>query len=191
MAKARWATHAPTARSLYAIRFAHPQKRRDLQRAYTRYRPSFANVQQTATPQRGGATMRITPSPSPAQGPQQLSRTERLARALIADRNREAASRADISECFVCGHGMLCRGSRFCSDRCREFYDTGAPGHFQHWRQPRVVYRDSAGREMKLTTSGFLIACAHRRKEFDSRDTAVARPSVSAPIANVRTISRS
>jgi hypothetical protein len=84
--------------------------------------------------------MRITPSPPPAQGPQQLSRTERLARALIADRNREAASRADISECFVCGHGMLYRGSRFCSDRCREFYDTGAPGHLEDWRASRALF---------------------------------------------------
>jgi predicted nucleic acid-binding Zn ribbon protein len=120
--------------------------------------------------------MRITPSPSPAQGPQQLSRTERLARALIADRNCEAASRADISECVVCGHGMLYRGSRFCSDRCREFYDTGAPGHLEDWRQPRVVYRDSAGREMKRTTSGFLIACAHWRKEFDSKGPRCCSP---------------
>ena len=96
-------------------------------------------------------------------------KTEQLAAALLADRNREVQERTDITKCFMCGVSMLYRGSRFCSDRCRDFYDLGEAGHEQDWRRPRrVVYTDSAGREMRPTTNGFKIRCVGCEKEFES-----------------------
>ena len=32
-----------------------------------------------------------------------------------------------IVHCWVCNHSNRDRGSRFCSARCREYYDSGAP----------------------------------------------------------------
>ena len=57
---------------------------------------------------------------------QMTKRTERLAEAILADRNRPSAERTDIAKCFMCGTGMMYRGSRFCSPRCRDFYDDPA-----------------------------------------------------------------
>jgi hypothetical protein len=63
-----------------------------------------------------------------------MSRVQRLTKALLADRNRKVtAERTDITHCFMCGFGMLYRGSRFCSVRCRGCYDAGEPGHEQDW----------------------------------------------------------
>ena len=98
-----------------------------------------------------------------------MSKTEKLAAALLADRDRDQPERTDITKCFMCGHGMMCRGSRFCSDRCRGFYDAGEPAPDQDWRRPRIAsYRDHQGQAMKPTTAGFKINCAHCRKEFES-----------------------
>jgi hypothetical protein len=33
----------------------------------------------------------------------------------------------ETTKCFVCGYGMLNRGSCFCSDRCRNAFDSGFP----------------------------------------------------------------
>jgi hypothetical protein len=95
-------------------------------------------------------------------------RTAQLASALLADRNRVKTTRADITECFMCGVGMMYRGNRFCSERCRDYYDAGNPGHAQTWRQPEVVYLDRSGNRMKPGAKGFGIQCAHCRKDFDS-----------------------
>ena len=97
-------------------------------------------------------------------------RTQRLADAILADRSGDQPARTDIIACFMCRTGMVYRGNRFCSDRlCRAFYDTGEPAPEQDWRRPRTVgYRDRFGREMKATTNGFKIACAHCRSEFES-----------------------
>ena len=95
-------------------------------------------------------------------------RTAQLASALLADRNRIKTVRADITECFMCGVGMMYRGDRFCSERCRHYYDAGNPGHEQTWRQPEAVYCDRSGNRMRPGAKGFVIQCAHCRKEFDS-----------------------
>jgi hypothetical protein len=39
---------------------------------------------------------------------------------------------AGLDECFLCGRGMVYRGSRFCSSRCREAFDRGFPRHDPH-----------------------------------------------------------
>ena len=56
-----------------------------------------------------------------------MSRVKRLTEALLADRSRGETDRNDITKCFMCRTGMMYRGSRFCSDRCRNFYDAGEP----------------------------------------------------------------
>jgi hypothetical protein len=38
----------------------------------------------------------------------------------------------DPVECFLCGRGMVPRGSRFCSPRCQEAFDSGFPRHDPH-----------------------------------------------------------
>jgi hypothetical protein len=88
----------------------------------------------------------------------------------------------DITKCFSCGFSMRYRGSRCCSERCREWFDTGNPGYDQDWlyRQPSGPWRVIAGPpgtvgteyhnpDMRPTKSGFMIRCAHCTKEFDSR----------------------
>jgi hypothetical protein len=44
---------------------------------------------------------------------------------------------SDAIECHACGRGMTYRGSRFCGDRCRAWYDNGNPGYAQLWFSPR------------------------------------------------------
>jgi hypothetical protein len=37
-----------------------------------------------------------------------------------------------FGECFLCGRGMVSRGPRFCSPRCRKAFDCGFPRHDPH-----------------------------------------------------------
>ena len=91
-----------------------------------------------------------------------------IAKAILADHRRERSERTDITKCFMCGYGMVYRGSRFCSDRCREYYVEGNPGHFQDWLQAKITYQWQDGRPMRAGQRGFHINCAHCRKEFES-----------------------
>ncbi len=97
------------------------------------------------------------------------TRTERLAAALLADRDRKAFERANVGVCFMCARGMIYHGSRFCSDRCCDYYDAGAAGCEQDWRQPDIAYTYLDGHPMSKAAHGFKIACAHCRREFDSK----------------------
>jgi hypothetical protein len=91
-----------------------------------------------------------------------MNRIKRLTEALLADRGD--TERADITKCFMCRIGMMYRGSCFCSDRCRVFYDAG-----HDHDQPHVIaYRDRVGQPMKPTVDGFRISCAHCAREFES-----------------------
>jgi hypothetical protein len=121
-----------------------------------------------------------------------------LAAAIEADLLRQDRQRADITSCFQCGHGMMYRGSRFCSDRCRDFYDAGNAGFAQDWRHLKANYgiigwrvvagppgivvgsdyykslRGAFGKRayqgpMRPTKAGFLILCANCQKEFESK----------------------
>jgi hypothetical protein len=105
-----------------------------------------------------------------------IGNTARLAEALLADRNQAKSERADITKCFMCGVGMMYRGNRFCSEQCREYYADGAPGFEQDWLRPEIVYRDRTGAPMKMGPHGFMIACAHCRKEFDSKGLRCCSP---------------
>ncbi len=128
-----------------------------------------------------------------------MSRVQRLTKALLADRNREVTTeRSDITRCFMCGFGMLYRGSRFCSVRCRGCYDAGEPGHEQDWLlrpkpeslpltelkviagPPGVelgasVHKLTFGNRklpatlMQRTAAGYMIRCAGCGKDFESK----------------------
>ena len=90
-----------------------------------------------------------------------------IAKAILADHRRERSERTDITKCFMCGYGVVYRGSRFCSERCREYYVEGNPGHFQDWLQAKITYQWQDGRPMRAGQRGFHINCAHCRKEFN------------------------
>jgi hypothetical protein len=106
----------------------------------------------------------------------QTERAERLAAQLLADRNRKTTERTEIGACFMCGRGMVYRGTRFCSDRCRDYYDTGAPGNEQDWRRPDIAFTYLDGRSMAKGVHGFKINCAHCAKEFDSKGLRCCSP---------------
>ena len=116
-----------------------------------------------------------------------MVRAERLAAALLADRNRNDRERTDIAKCFMCGVSTLYRGSRFCSERCRAWFDAGnAPianasnYDLTGWRvitgPPGIetgsdYYAGVFGRKpmsMKPGRSGFYIPCAYCKKAFES-----------------------
>jgi hypothetical protein len=62
-----------------------------------------------------------------------LTRVEKLAAALLRDRERPAPTNNSIIECFTCGRSHMRRSvsgddnSRFCSKGCRGAYDAGFP----------------------------------------------------------------
>jgi hypothetical protein len=89
-----------------------------------------------------------------------------IKRDLLRDDDKPAS---DITECFSCGRGMMYRGNRFCSARCRDWYDAGNPGRGQDWLHGELVYRWRDGRPMQRGPQGFLINCAHCSKQFDSK----------------------
>jgi hypothetical protein len=84
-------------------------------------------------------------------------------------------------QCFSCGYGMTYRRSRFCSDRCREWFDVNNPGLAQEWlERKRAAWRVIAGPPgtvgteyynpgLRSTKAGCLIDCAHCGQEFDSK----------------------
>jgi hypothetical protein len=128
-----------------------------------------------------------------------MSRVQRLTKALLADRNLEVTTeRTDITRCYMCGFGMLYRGSRFCSDRCRDVYDAGEPGHEQDWLHrpkpeslPLMELKVIAGppgvelgaslhklilgdrkipaTPMQRIAAGYMIRCAGCGKDFESK----------------------
>jgi len=87
-----------------------------------------------------------------------------IERDLLRSDNSQPA--IDITKCFSCGYSMTYRGSRFCSERCRDWFDDGNPS-FEDQRSP-MVYRWRDGRLMSAGRYGFYIACAGCHKEFES-----------------------
>jgi hypothetical protein len=51
------------------------------------------------------------------------------AAAKLTTRMPMAHSDKDPIDCFACGRSVIYRGSRFCSERCREAFDNGLPPH--------------------------------------------------------------
>jgi hypothetical protein len=66
------------------------------------------------------------------------------------------APTVDVTKCYSCGHSMLARRGRFCSDRCRDWYDAGRPSFDeQRERQRQDITRR--------------IQCQGCQREFESR----------------------
>ena len=97
-----------------------------------------------------------------------MNKTERLAAALLADRERPTIHH-NIIPCFVCANKFIYRGrqgelnGRFCSMRCQDWYDAvNKPVNEE------IVYRWRDGRPMRMGPKGFYIDCAYCQKEFES-----------------------
>lgn len=113
-----------------------------------------------------------------------MMETTKLAAAIERDLLRDdAPTRTDITKCFVCRTGMMTRGGRFCSDRCRSAYDSGFPAAGQDWlwakSGPLIVIAGPPGYRLdprafpelrvRNTATGRKISCAGCGKEFDSK----------------------
>jgi hypothetical protein len=70
-------------------------------------------------------------------------RQDQIAAAIRHDLLRDDDDKSiDAIKCVSCKRGMIPRnGNRFCSERCRLWYDAGNPGHAQDWRQPKPSFR--------------------------------------------------
>jgi hypothetical protein len=97
-----------------------------------------------------------------------VSKSERLAAAILADRDRPT-SQHNIVPCLVCGYTFVYKGrrkelnGRFCSMRCQDWYDVGkAPITDQ-----KVAYRSRFDKLMRMGPKGFYIDCAYCQKEFE------------------------
>ena len=94
-----------------------------------------------------------------------MIKTSTLANLIMQNTLADKPQREDAPECFACGRPYTYRGpngddsGRFCSARCREAYDAGFP----QYAPPKIAYSLPRGRH------GFLIGCAHCRKQFDSK----------------------
>jgi hypothetical protein len=83
-----------------------------------------------------------------------------LAKAIERDLLANRPAREKEATCFTCGRGCLPNSNRFCSTRCREGFDAGAPPASKtglHWYS------------LPIGPTGFLVNCAGCGKRFDSR----------------------
>jgi hypothetical protein len=62
----------------------------------------------------------------------------------------------DITRCFSCGHSMVYRRSRFCSENCRDWFDAGNPSYEQQ-------------QEWTRKPAAMSIVCLGCQKEFYSK----------------------
>jgi hypothetical protein len=111
------------------------------------------------------------------------------ASALKRDRGREAkqaAENAGSHECFTCGRSFIQGDGRFCSTECRASFNAGLPPFQQ--QETRSTYTWLDGRPMQYRGDGFLIPCAHCKREFVSKglrccSTECERKEIAAAIA--------
>jgi predicted nucleic acid-binding Zn ribbon protein len=137
---------------------------------------------------------------------------ESLTKAFIADNACDRAASHNIVNCFTCGFSMVYKNNRFCSDRCRAYFDDGNPGYAQTWLRPKTDYNGIVGwrvvagppglevgsdyynpfreafkarepRNMRATKNGFAINCAHCAAEFESRGLRCCSPKCEAELS--------
>ena len=152
-----------------------------------------------------------------------MSRTEKLAKALLEDHNK-VKPQHNIVPCFSCGATFVYKGrqgelnGRFCSMRCQAWFDDGNPSYEQQQEQERELLNapldslvvvagpanmvgrkpyaelfgavaQSRGKpretyQTRRTRDGYIIPCAHCRKDFRARAYDAARRTVRRLIAN-------
>jgi hypothetical protein len=98
----------------------------------------------------------------------------------------------EVCGCFSCGRSFMYRpaqgddSGRFCSVRCREWFDAGNPAYeppdFKNlysttWHHVAGPDADYMPRPMKMGPHGFIINCAGCQKEFDSRGLRCCSPA--------------
>lgn len=104
---------------------------------------------------------------------------------------------ADTTRCSSCGYSMIARKGRFCSDRCRSWFDAGNPSYEEQCEHQRALENaplrgfvavagppgtvgtnpwqsilDASGGGtpiLRRGAHGFYIHCAGCQKEFESR----------------------
>ena len=103
-----------------------------------------------------------------------MTTVRNLTAALLADRERAPTTEHNIVACFSCGRTYVYKGrkdelnGRFCSTRCRDWFDAGNPSHEQQ-RRLETPYTRRNGKPMRMGPMGFYTECADSRKEFDSK----------------------
>jgi len=91
---------------------------------------------------------------------------DRLARALLRDRERTPNSASKIVDCFLCGASYTHKGpngddnGRFCSTRCREAYDAGATRP-----EPFDPYKVTTSKKVAGGNPGYLVCTPTRRSK--------------------------
>jgi hypothetical protein len=95
-------------------------------------------------------------------------KTDKLADALKADLLRRTPKKStSIEQCFSCGRSFTYRGpvgdnsGRFCSDRCREWYDAGNPAYDSD-------YLSKTKYSLPIGPKGFYVNCLGCGNRFDS-----------------------
>jgi hypothetical protein len=83
-----------------------------------------------------------------------------LAQAIMRDTLRGRQQRDVSPTCFACGRSYSRGHGRFCSTRCRDAFDAGAPA----WQPPKAP---SYG--LPIGHIGFLVDCCGCGEQFDSR----------------------
>jgi hypothetical protein len=114
------------------------------------------------------------------------SRVDKLAQQLLGDRAKQAERQQEREEhppgeCFACGRPYVHHpatgddSSRFCSDRCRQWYDEGKavfrtppPWWQAQWRHVAGPPAGTLPRPMSKSGDGFLIPCAGCGRSFKS-----------------------
>ena len=96
----------------------------------------------------------------------------KLAAEILADGEAEAATPGyEAPECFSCGRTFHCTGpdgsGRFCSVRCRGWFDDGNPPYEKRVR---------LGYTLRMGRHGFVIPCRGCGKDFDSKGSTYCSP---------------
>ena len=92
-----------------------------------------------------------------------MSKTERLAAALLADRERPTTHH-NIIPCFVCAYKFVYRGRQGeLNGRYQDWYGAGNKPVNEE-----IVYRWRDGRPLRMGPKGFYIDCAYCQKECES-----------------------
>jgi hypothetical protein len=90
---------------------------------------------------------------------------------------REDSPTIDITKCFSCGYSMIYRSNRFCSERCREWFDAGNPSYEQQeeWAsKPRALSIVCEGCHKEFHSKGLRCCSADCERRYCERQANLA-----------------